>query len=293
MAYDRYTLDARASDQTPTVHRWTPEVAPRGALVVAHGMGEHALRYGRFAEAAGRLGFVVHAPDHRGHGVTAGGPERLGDFGDEGWRGVIDDLGAVVDRARADASRGGVVLLGHSMGSMAVQHYLTESSERVDAAALSGTSAVDQMATLLENADPDADLFATFNAAFAPNRTESDWLSRDEAEVDLYVADPLCGFGAEEASMGGMMEAGFAFSSPEAIGRVRKDLPLYVFSGDRDPVGGNGALVELVTSRYRDAGLEDVTLRLYPDARHELLNETNRDEVTRDFLAWAERFLDR
>ncbi len=291
MKYDNYLLEDRASDQTPVVHTWAPDAEPRGALVIAHGMGEHALRYARFAEGACAAGFVVHAPDHRGHGATAGDPSRLGDFGDAGWRGLVDDLGAIVERARAGCARGGVVLLGHSMGSMAVQHFLTESSDRIDGAALSGTSAVDQMGTLLADAAPDTDLFAVFNAAFAPNRTDSDWLSRDEAEVDRYVADPLCGFGVTETSMAGMMEAGFGYSSPESIAGVRKDLPIYVFSGDRDPVGGNGALVTLVADRYRQAGVRDVVVRLYPEARHELLNETNRDQVTADFLAWADRFL--
>lgn len=296
MEYSQLTLDERASDQVPVVHVWRPDAAPRGALVVAHGMGEHALRYARLAEAAAARGFASFAPDHRGHGATAGGPERLGDFGEEGWRGLIDDLAAVVERARQSVPEGRVVLLGHSMGSMAVQHYLTESSDRIDAAALSGTTAVDRMAEGLTESGGTSDggggTFAAMNAAFAPNRTPFDWLSRDDDEVDRYVADPLCGFDVAEASLGGLMEAGIAWSAESATARVRSDLPIYVFSGDRDPVGGaKGELVALVAERYRKAGVERVTLRLYPEARHELLNETNREAVTEDFLAWASAFL--
>ncbi len=261
-------------------------------MVVAHGMGEHALRYARFAEAAGKVGFAVYAPDHRGHGQTVAEESQLGDFGREGWRGLIDDLGAVIEHARGEHPGRPIVLMGHSMGSMAVQHYITESSERIDAAALSGTTAVDMMAGALSDPDPDANLFDDLNAAFAPTRTESDWLSRDEAEVDLYIADPLCGFTVEGPSLESLVEAGMVYSDPKTIARIRKDLPLYLFAGDRDPVGGEkGQLVELVAQRYRDAGIGDVSVRLYEDARHELLNETNRDEVTSDFLAWASRFL--
>ena len=134
-------------------------------------------------------------------------------------------------------------------------------------------------------------VFMIMNAAFAPTRTDFDWLSRDPEEVDRYVADPLCGFTVADASLASMGADAFAFSQPDATARVRSGLPIYVFSGDRDPVGADGKGVELVTTRYREAGVEDVFLRLYPDARHELLNETNRDEVTEDFLAWAGRFL--
>ena len=297
MQYTRASLTDRASDQTPVLHVWTPETAPRGALVVAHGMGEHALRYARLAEAAGARGFAVFAPDHRGHGQTAPAPGILGDFGDEGWSGLIEDLRAVVAHARAAVPRGGLVLLGHSMGSMAVQHFVTESSDRIDGAALSGTTAVDLMAQAISSAGESddgegGDVFGAMNAAFAPTRTDFDWLSRDDAEVDRYVDDPLCGFTVAESSLAGMMEAGLAYSSPAAIERIRRDLPIYVFAGDRDPVGGNGALVRLVAERYEKAGLEDVTLRLYAEARHELFNETIREAVTAEFLEWAERFLD-
>jgi alpha-beta hydrolase superfamily lysophospholipase len=289
MAYTRFTLVDREADQRPTVHLWTPDSPPRGLLVVAHGMGEHALRYARLADAANAAGFAVYAGDHRGHGATVREPGQLGDFGREGWRGLVDDLGAIVERARSDHPACAVVLLGHSMGSMAVQHFITESSDRIAAAALSGTTAVDHMAGMVS--DPDEDLFSSLNAAFAPARTESDWLSRDEVEVDRYVADPLCGFTADEASLASLIEAGLVYSGAEAIAAIRKDLPIYVFAGDRDPVGANGALVELVAERYREAGIEDVTLQLYPEARHELLNETNRAEVTADLLAWSGRFL--
>lgn len=287
MTYDNFTLATSPTDQCPFVHRWTGDKTPQAILVVAHGMGEHALRYARLAEAMNDAGFVVYANDHRGHGATVPDASKLGEYGEAGWRGLVDDEKAVIARAKKDYPGLPVVLMGHSMGSMVVQHLLTEASDLVDAAALSGTTAVDVMAAAV--ADPETDVFEAMNAAFAPTRTESDWLSRDEAEVDKYVADPLCGFTVSDASTASLGEAGIAFSTPEAIGQVRQDLPLYIFSGDLDPVGLNGELVRLVAERYRDARIRKIDLKLYENARHEVFNETNRDEVTADFAAWARK----
>jgi len=284
MKYDLFHLPTVPDDQLPALHRWQGE-EPEAVLVIAHGMGEHALRYARFAEALVTQGFVVYANDHRGHGATVKTASQLGDYGDAGWNGLVEDEKAVIEKAKADFPGLPLAILGHSMGSMVVQHLLTQNSELVDAAALSGTTAVDIMAAAVS--DPDVDVFETMNAAFAPTRTDSDWLSRDDAEVDKYVADPLCGFTVTDASTAGLAEAGIAFSTPEAIAKVRKDLPLYIFSGDKDPVGLNGELVTLVADRYREAGLSNVELCLYKNARHELLNETNRDEVTADFIKWV------
>ena len=144
-----------------------------------------------------------------------------------------------------------------------------------------------------ENAEEgDTDLFASFNVAFEPVRTESDWLSRDPKQVDLYVDDPLCGFSVSDASLASLMEAGVAYSTNEATEAIRKDLPIFLLAGDADPVGLGGELVKQVANRYRDAGIADVTLKLYPGARHEVFNETNRTEVEADFVAWATRVRD-
>lgn len=289
MAYDCFTLPTPPNDQVPVVHRWQGATAPLAVLVIAHGMGEHGRRYARFAEAMVTEGFVVYANDHRGHGLTVQREDQLGDYGEAGWAGLVSDQRTVIEKAKADFPGLPVILLGHSMGSMVVQHLLTETSDLVDAAALSGTTAVDIMAAAM--ADPDVNVFDAMNDAFKPTRTDFDWLSRDEAEVDAYIADPLCGFTVNDASTAGLGEAGIAFSTPQAIGNIRKDLPLYIFSGDKDPVGLNGELVSLVAQRYRDAKIQNVGLKVYKEARHEVLNETNRAEITADFAAWAQRTL--
>ena len=253
-----FELPSTSDGQTPVVHRWDAEAPERGAIILAHGMGEHSLRYASLAAALTAVGFVVYANDHRGHGKTVQNDSQLGDYGPEGWRGLIDDELRLIRQVRAEHA-GPLLIMGHSMGSMVVQHLLTEASELLDGAALSGTTAVDVMAAAVAASagdhDSDGDLFATFNAAFEPVRTESDWLSRDPEQVDLYVNDPLCGFSVSDASLESLMEAGVVYSTEEATGQIRKDLPVYFLAGDADPVSLGGALVKIVAERYRTAGI--------------------------------------
>jgi alpha-beta hydrolase superfamily lysophospholipase len=285
-----FELPSTSDGQTPVVHRWNAETPERGVVILAHGMGEHSLRYASLAEALTAAGFAVYANDHRGHGKTVRDDSQLGEYGPEGWRGLIDDELRLIRQVREEHA-GPLLIMGHSMGSMVVQHLITEASDLIDGAALSGTTAVDVMAAAVAaNAgDGDGDLFATFNAAFEPVRTESDWLSRDPEQVDLYGSDPLCGFSVSDDSLASLMEAGVAYSTEEATGKIRKDLPIFLFAGDADPVSLGGELVKRVAERYRAAGIADVTLELYPGARHEVFNETNRVEVEADFVEWATR----
>jgi alpha-beta hydrolase superfamily lysophospholipase len=285
MADSTFTLSG--PDVDTFVHTWTPDGDARGVVVIAHGMGEHAARYHRLATALTADGWVVFASDHRGHGRTAAGPDGLGRLGTDGWNALVADLGRVIDAAAERHPQLPLVLLGHSMGSFAAQQYVLDHGERLAGLVLSGTTAVDQIAAALDPTRP-ADLTA-FNAPFEPARTEYDWLSRDEAEVDLYVADPLCGFGLDAQATAAMVAAAPRLGDQVEIDGVPDGLAIYLVSGRDDPLAFGGALVEMVADRYRQAGA-DVTLVLYDGARHEIFNETNRDEVTAALMAWlAER----
>lgn len=288
-----FELPSASDGQAPVVHCWRAKEPGRGAVILAHGMGEHSLRYAFLAESLIAVGFAVYANDHRGHGRTVKDDSQLGEYGPDGWRGLIEDELRLIQKVRED-DVGPVLIMGHSMGSMVVQHLITEASDLLDGAALSGTTAVDVMAVAVAaNAgNAGADLFASFNAAFEPVRTESDWLSRDPHQVDLYVNDPLCGFSVSDASLTSLVEAGVAYSTKEATEQIRKGLPIFLFAGDADPVSLGGELVKRVAERYRAAGIADVTVKLYPGARHEVFNETNRTEVEADFIAWATRVRD-
>ena len=279
----RFTSEAGDGAEI-TAYRWSGDGDPRAIVVVAHGMGEHAGRYRRLAEALVDAGYVVYAPDHRGHGRTAGSADAHGNLGASGWDALVGDLGTLAALARAEHPGIPLVAFGHSMGSFALQQYLLDHSADVEAAVLSGTTALDVVAPAI---DPTKEVdLSAFNLAFAPARTDYDWLSRDEAEVDAYVDDPDCGFGLDPAATAGMLARA---GDTADVSAVRADLPIYLMSGDADPLAGGGPLVDLVADRYREAGVGDVTVVLYPQARHEILNETNRDEVTADLLAWLDR----
>jgi alpha-beta hydrolase superfamily lysophospholipase len=270
-------------------YRWIGDRPPRMIVQLAHGMGEHAGRYRRLAEALVGADAAVYANDHRGHGRTAGSVERQGDLGPGGWAGLMGDLSVVADHARSEHPGLPLVVLGHSMGSFALQRHLLDHSADLAGAVLSGTSAVDIIAAGIDPTQ-EVDLSA-FNAPFEPARTEYDWLSRDPDEVDAYVADAACGFGLDAAAAASMIEGLDGVADPERLAGIRPDLPILVLSGDADPLAGGGALIELVGDRYREAGVSDVTVRLYPGARHEVFNETNRDEITADLIAWLDRIV--
>ncbi len=270
-------------------YRWDPAGAPRAAVQLTHGMGEHVQRYGALARALTGRGLVVYGQDHRGHGATARSEEELGQLGPDGWTQLVDDVDLLVSRVRDEQPGLPLVLLGHSMGSFAVQQYLLDHSDRIDAVVLTGTTALDQLEPALDLDQP-IDL-AAFNAAFSPARTEFDWLSRDEAIVDAYIADPRCGFGIDTDSAKDMFAGARRMADPGQVAAMRPDLPLYIAAGESDPVNANLALLNVLVDRYRAAGLTDVTVRTYPGARHEILNETNRDKVVASILDWLDQVL--
>ncbi len=213
-------------------YRWRTPARAAGIVQIAHGMGEHALRYAHVAEFLNQAGYHVYASDHRGHGRTAKNVEALGDFGSAGWNGLVADLAMVTKLARTREGGLPVILLGHSMGSFAAQQYVLDNSALIAGLVLSGSAAVDKLAI-----DPsrEADLTA-FNQAFEPARTPYDWLSRDNAAVDAYVADRLCGFGINKRAMATMAAGASRLIDPSELSKIRSDLPIYIFAGDKDPI---------------------------------------------------------
>lgn len=257
--------------------------SPRGVVQIAHGLGEHSARYARVAEALNAAGYAVAAIDHRGHGASIAGTP--GDFGAAGWDGLVGDL---VDFGASLAEQHPglpLFLIAHSMGSFAAQSALLDHSGQYTGVVLSGSSALDVLAAGVAESPEPAGLEA-FNAGFE-HRTGYEWLSRDEAEVDVYVSDPLCGFDTPPETMPALFSHVGRLADPASLSAIRSDLPLLLVSGAADPLAGAGQLVELLGRRYRDAGLTDVTVTLYPGARHEVFNETNRDEVIGDVVDWV------
>ena len=177
----------------------------------------------------------------------------------------------------------------HSMGSFAAQAAIIDHSSTWSGVILSGSTALDLFAAAMANAPADAPAgLAAFNAGFE-HRTGYEWLSRDAAEVDAYVADPWCGWDVPPDVIPALFAPAPRLADPAQLARIRRDLPILIASGDADPLAAGGVLLEQLGQRYRDAGVADVAVKLYPAARHEILNETNRDEVTGDVVGWLRK----
>jgi alpha-beta hydrolase superfamily lysophospholipase len=274
--------------------RWWPLAAPSGLVVIAHGASEHSGRYDRFATALNAAGFAAVAIDHRGHGRT-GQATGVGVMGPGGGQSVVDDLHELRAAAVATVPAGTpVYFFGHSMGSLIGLAYLTQHSEGLAGGVLCGFAAnVNEVAAtgaLLQSlADAGmrdqsaSDLLSSNNASFEPARTPFDWLSRDPAEVDLYIADRFCG-DSNPLTYGYFIDL-FALIAPAADQLATISCPVLVIAGDHDPAAAMGAHASALSEALRAAGVE-ADLTLYEGARHELLNETNRDDVTADIIGW-------
>ena len=305
------------------LRRWKTDAVPRAALHVVHGMAEHSLRYGRLARRLGAEGIEVWAADQRGHGETAcnkqNDPGRgglLGHAGDsDGFSRVTADIDIINRFIMKERPGVPLFLLGHSWGSFITQNYIEnfegrasvygENPATLAGCILSGTRGPDGIQVMLgaplmailafilgeRKASRVAKAAADgpYNKFFRPNRTKADWLSRDEKEVDAYIEDPLCGFTCSVGFYRDMARALKRFHRPEEVGKIRKELPIYIFSGSADPVGGMGESPSALAAAYRLLEIKDLETVLYPDARHEPLNETNRDEVTESLLSWLLR----
>lgn len=253
---------------------WRGSSKPKAVLQLAHGAGEHS---GRYLAPLGPIidaGYLVYAADHRGHGLTSG-MTSLGDFGPGGAPAAVDDMAVLSRRARAENPGLPLVLMGHSMGAMFAQAYILDHSDLIDALVLSGT------------AGPGPRPPGGPNSAYPEPRTDYDWLSRDDAEVDKYIADPFCGIRFTPESAASFTALRERDAGPGALARVKAALPIYIFVGDEDPINQRLERLAPLVDAYGRAGL-DVTLKVYPGGRHEMLNETNRAEVVSDLLRWLD-----
>jgi alpha-beta hydrolase superfamily lysophospholipase len=221
----------------------------------------------------------------------------VGIAGPNGVSGIVQDLDQLVDIVHADVGHLPIVLFGHSMGAVLSLMYAEQHGDRLTALALSGLPAADdgtratlgalQGAVDAGMADEPVEILAAFNGGFEPARTPFDWLSRDESEVDRYIADPLCGashpmtYGFLAEFIANAIDA----SEPAGIARIPTSLPVLLLTGERDPASQFASGVRELEKHLRDAGLT-VDAIYYPDARHEVLNETNRDEVHADLVRW-------
>jgi alpha-beta hydrolase superfamily lysophospholipase len=284
------------------VRSWRPDAAPRGAVQIVHGMAEPGGRYARLAAALAARGFAVYAHDLPGHGPHA---QARGHFADRrGWRVAIASIREVQRVVQREQAGKPLFLLGHSMGSFLVQHFIADSGNTLAGAVLSATSGdfgrlrgvglalIRAEALMYVRRHPsalgEALSFRAFNLKFRPARTPFDWLSRDAAEVDAYAADPHCGFRCSSGLWIDLLAAVEHLTQVNRLQRIPKTLPVLMIAGAEDPVSKGARGLRALRQHYVRVGLRDVTVKVYPGARHELFNDTCRDEVTADLLEWLE-----
>ena len=268
--------------------RWHSRGPARAVVQIAHGMGEHMGRYADTVDALVAAGLTVYANDHRGHGLSA--HSQFGELGRGGFELLVQDMVRLSEIAREENPDLPLLLLGHDMGSFAAQRYVIDHSHEIDGLILSGSGALEGLARA---ARPETAGSNLLNAAFEPARTPFDRLCRDQAIVDAFMADPLCFEDLHPDSLVSFLGTAPRLHDPVALGKIRGDLPIYLFSGSEDPVGQQLRGLHRLIGRYRDAGLRDIAFDFYPGGRHEMLNEINRRQVQTRLLGWISQTLEK
>ncbi|QKD03109.1 alpha/beta fold hydrolase [Mesorhizobium loti] len=281
---------------------------PRAVVQINHGLAEHAARYARFADFLAARGFRIYVHDHRGHGATKAPDAPLGRFADrDGPAKVIADVNAIHDLIATEQPGLPVILFGHSMGASVALNYLLAHSPRVHAAAiwngnfsqgLLGQVALGILAweRMRLGSDVPSRLlpkltFQAWGKAVPNHRTLFDWLSRDEAEVAKYIADPLCGWDASVSMWREVVSMALNGGKDASFAAVRRDLPVAVIGGEKDPASDYGKGTTHLANRMRKMGFSNLVSKVYAETRHESLNEVNRDVIMNDFAAWADGVL--
>ncbi len=283
-------------------YEWLPEGNPKAIILLVHGMAEHALRYDAFSQKACDLGLAVFASDHRGHGKTA---KEKGPFGflaeKDGFFRVVEDQREIRAEIQKRYPNTPVILLGHSFGSLISQNYIENYSSSLTACILSGSagpnpsvkfgSVLANLICLISGRKRVSKLldklsFGSFNKGVENAKTEFDWLSRDEAAVQDYISDDLCGFLCTAGFYQDLMRGLKKTHSAKEIARIPAKFPVLLLAGDKDPVSNCGKSLKKLVSIYKKNGMQNVKLKLYEGGRHELLNETNKEEVMTDIFNW-------
>ena len=283
---------------------WQPEGKPKAVVQIVHGIAEHIARYDDFAQYLNQLGFLVVAEDHMGHGGSIG-EEGIRGYFYGGWFAAVDDTLALLTQTKSEYPDIPYILFGHSMGSFMVRTILAKYPDTdINGCIICGTAWQPDM--LLRVALPLCNvmcrncgdkqpnkalqtmMFGSYNKRVEHPRTNSDWLTRDDRVIDAYEADPLCGFTATAGLYRDMLTGISYIQAETALNCMNKELPVLFVAGGDDPVGAYGKGVELAAEKFRNCGMQDVTLKLYPLCRHEILNEINADQVCMDLVKWME-----
>lgn len=287
--------------------RWMPEGEPKAVLQIVHGIGEYVERYDQFASYLTERGFMVVAEDHMGHGQSINGEGIQGYF-HGGWFTAVDDTYQLLADTRKAYPNLPYILFGHSMGSFMTRTLLCRYPDSgISGVVICGTGwqpafALPAIIKVVEavckrngETKPNEKLqnlvFGSYNSKVEHPRTPYDWLTRDAKTVDAYIADPMCGFTVSAGLLRELMKGILFIEQPVNLAAMRKDLPVFFIAGGDDPVGNYGKGVRQSAEAFRKAGMTDVSVRIYPLGRHEILNEINREEIYEDVVQWIEKVL--
>ncbi len=282
--------------------RWTPEGDVKAVLQIIHGIAEYVERYDDFANYLNKLGILVVAEDHMGHGQSINGGGIQGYF-HGGWFTAVEDSYQLLEDTKAEFPDVPYILFGHSMGSFMARTILCKYPDSgIAAAIICGTGwqpafalpalakIIDRIAKKEGEEKPNEKLqnlvFGSYNAKVEHPRTPYDWLSRDKHQVDAYIAHPLCGFTASAGLLRDLMEGIAYIERKDSLSNMKKDLPVFFIAGGDDPVGSYGKGVRQAAAAFEKAGMTAVSVRIYPLARHEILNEINKEEIYEDVAQW-------
>lgn len=306
MDFDSHRHVASPTGASISLYTALPDGAPRGVVQINHGLAEHAARYARFARFLSRQGFAIYAHDHRGHGYTTAPDAPQGSFGRKPAAAtVLADVATIHDLIAKEHPDVPVILFGHSMGSLIATSFMLHHSERIAGAAIwNGNFSAGMLGRLAQailfweqfrrGSDTPSRIlpkltFDQWAKQASDGRTPFDWLSRDPAEVDAYMADPLCGWNPSVGMWRAVFDFIFAGASDRNFASVHKDLPVHLVGGSGDPESQFGKAMENLAGRMQRMGFSDVTSIIYPETRHESLNELNRNIIMEDFSHWATR----
>ena len=276
----------------------------KAVVQLVHGMQEHIGRYDDFANMLAECGYIVVGHDHLGHGNTVEKEEEFGYFADsDGWNKLVEDIHILQNQIKNEYPNLPYVIMGHSMGSLLVRTYLTKYEDDIQGAIISGTSGqktgliagmlLTKLVMLFRGKRYKSNLLeylvtGSFNKKFKPNRTKSDWTTRDYEQVDKFVNDAKCGKNFTAIAYYDLLSGTYYLSKQKNINKTL-NVPILIFSGDKDPVGENAKGVIRVYNMLKKAGLDNVRIRLFKDGRHEMLNEINKEEVYYFILDWLEK----
>jgi|LSQX01.2.fsa_nt_gb alpha-beta hydrolase superfamily lysophospholipase len=283
------------------VNKWSPEHKAKGIVQIAHGVCEHSGRYEHFATNLTQKGYVVYANDHRGHGNTAGISENMIYLGENGWNSMVRDTYDLTCIIKNTHPRLPLFFFAHSMGSFVLRQYLYEYPNKLKGVILSGTGSYDRVLLntgvliakrLVEKNGARRSyylnkmVFASFNNKINNPKTLFDWLTRDEDIIKKYMADPKCGAHCTNNFFYELLKGLRELQKTKNLVKIPKNIPILLVSGDNDPVGHWGSDIPFLVKQYKHFGVKDVKAYIFKGARHEIINEINREQVMEYIIKW-------